>query len=373
MTDQVLFSVLPCANGSFIGVATLNNEKSLNALTFEMNVALTQQLRKWARTPSIAMVVIRGAGERAFSAGGNIKDIYAMASKMPPDPDEPAQFFDTGYTLDLRIHQYPKPLLVWGTGIVMGGGMGIMQGARRRIVTETSQLAMPEVFIGLIPDVGGSWFLSRLPGRLGLFLAITGVSLNPHDAIRLGLADRMLPSTSYDALMEKLCSLNWSELGDNLALLDRTLAQFQNDHPVELPESKIQKYTLRLQHMMQCGGRDDVIREIVALKDDPDPWLRKASEGARFGSPTTIAVIWEIHHRLRLASLEDIFRAELGLAVNFCLRHDFIEGVRAKLIDKTGKPQWKPATLEEVTPEWVNQHFQDPWPTDHPYFLNRCR
>lgn len=370
MSNLVTFSTLSGRNGTSIGLAVLNSPGSLNALSHEMNQALTKQLRLWANSPEVAVVVLRGAGEKAFCAGGDVKALYtAMTEKSPPSPEIPTQYFSTEYSLDLRIHQYPKPIVVWGNGVVMGGGMGLMQGARRRLVTETSRLGMPEVLIGLTPDVGGSWFLSRLPGRLGLFLAITGVSLNAHDALRMGLADRALPSTCFDALIEHLRDQPWVPMEDNIELLDRALTLFSEKNPVILPDSPITRYALYLQTLMQCGGLRDIYTAITSLRDHEEPWLQQAAKNLSMSSPTAVAVCWEIHHRLRLASLAEVFRSELNLAINFCLRHDFSEGVRAMLIDKDRSPKWLPATLAEVTSQLVEQHFKDPWPEDeHPLF-----
>lgn len=368
MSDAVLFSTLDCRHDCRIGLVTLNAPVSLNALSHAMNEALARQLRIWAAMPEIALVVLRGAGEKAFCAGGDVKALHhALIQQTPPSPAFPAQYFSTEYRLDLRIHQYPKPILAWGNGIVMGGGMGLMQGARRRVVTESSRLAMPEVLIGLTPDVGGSWFLSRLPGRLGLFLALTGVSVNAHDALHLGLADRALPQKSFDALLEYLYAQPWRRMADNIGLLDRALTAFAVQHSLALPASPVAQHALRLQALMQCGDLHEVVTAIEALRDDSDPWLQQAAKQMAQASPTAVAVCWEIHHRLRQASLAEVFRSELNLAVNFCLQHDFREGVRARLIDKDQAPRWQPAALKDVTPEWVEAHFKNPWPEDeHP-------
>ena len=369
MSTDVLFSTLECVNGKSIGLAVLNSPSSLNALSHSMNKALTRQLRLWAKDSRIAIVILRGAEEKVFCAGGDIKYLYQNLIKtVPPSPEVPAQYFSTEYSLDLRIYHYPKPIIVWGNGIVMGGGMGLMQGARRRLVTETSRLAMPEAMIGLVPDVGGSWFLNRLPGRLGLFLAMTGASLNAHDALRIGLADRALPSTSFGALVEHLCQQVWGSQKDDIAILDRALTSFSEQHPAVLPESNIPSHILRLQTLMQCGGLEDVVDAILALdKEGEAPWLRQAAQNLKNSSPTALAVCWEIHHRLRLASLSEVFQSELNLAINFCLQHDFVEGVRAKLIDKDNKPQWKPATLADVKRKNVDKYFDDPLSSEeHP-------
>lgn len=370
MSEIVKFSKLPCHNGTSIGLATLNSPATLNALSHEMNVALTRQLITWAKAPEIALVILRGAGEKAFCAGGDIKALYKELIKSdPPSLDMPTQYFSTEYTLDLRIHNYPKPIIVWGNGIVMGGGMGLMQGARRRMVTQTSRLAMPEALIGMTPDVGGSWFLARLPGRIGLLLALSGAALNAHDALRLGLADRAVPAEKFDPFLANLQSQPWQIMQDNIALLDRALAKFTQENPIELPPSQIIPHLLELQALMQCGGLKDVISALIELRNHHNEWLRKVGENVIHASPTAMAVCWEIHHRLRLASLSEVFRSELNVVINFCLQHDFKEGIRAMLIDKDHAPKWQPSTIDEVSSSSVQKYFEAPWATEeHPLF-----
>jgi len=332
---------------------------------------LDAQLAEWAADPAIALVVLHGAGDKAFCAGGDVKGLRAALLAEPAPVPHPAavSFFTEEYRLDHRLHVYPKPLLIWGSGIVMGGGMGLLQGASVRIVTDTSRLAMPEVSIGLYPDVGGSWFLARLPGRLGRFLALTGASLNAHDALRLGLADRALPHDSLPALLDALGSGHWqTSASANRAELDRLLDRFATAHPMTLPDSPVVRHQLALQAVLQAGDVQDVVAGLIALgKASDDPWLNRAAETLAHGSPSTVAVSWNIQERLATASLAEAFRAELALSVNFCARADFPEGVRARLVDKDQAPRWQPATLAEVDQGWIDGHFTEHWPADsHP-------
>jgi len=223
----VQFRELATVSGQRIGVAQLNAEKSLNALTLPMIRLLDPQLQRWAADPGIACVVLHGAGEKAFCAGGDVRSLYKAITDHqgpPPNPDNLA-FFSEEYRLDYRIHTYAKPLLVWGSGIVMGGGLGLMAGASHRVVTETSRVAMPEITIGLFPDVGGSYFLSRIADRVGLFLALTGVSINAHDLLHVKLADHFLRAADRDAVFERLAGCgDWSaDAEHNHRLLTRLL------------------------------------------------------------------------------------------------------------------------------------------------------
>ena len=206
------FEELTGSDGARIGIASLDAEQSLNALSLPMILALGDRLDAWAKDPNIVCVLLRGKGPKAFCAGGEVRSL-ALACREQPGvvPALAAQFFAAEYRLDYRLHTYPKPLICWGHGYVLGGGMGLLQSASVRIVTPSSRLAMPEISIGLYPDVGASWFLSRLPGKLGLFLGLTGAHINGRDALDLGLADRFLRDDQQDELLGGLLQLNWQE------------------------------------------------------------------------------------------------------------------------------------------------------------------
>jgi len=236
MSQPVLFEELATQNGRRIGVATLASEKTLNALSLDMVHLLTPQLRQWARDPEIAMVLLQAQGEKAFCAGGDLQKIYTSMREHHASPARDdirgnqyaAEFFEHEYRLDYEIHTYPKPILCWGHGIVMGGGIGLMAGCSHRVVTERSRLAMPEITIGLYPDVGGSWFLSRTPGKLGAFLALTGALMNAEDAKFTGLADYRVAHADKQKVIDALLLQNWGD-GDDAAVLGRVLQQAERD------------------------------------------------------------------------------------------------------------------------------------------------
>src|SRR5690606_32749789 len=215
MTAPVLFEEKTAANGLRVAFATLNAPQTLNGLSLEMVDLLAERLSAWSRDEGVAMVVLQGAGGKAFSAGGDLHGLYrsmrehqgqgAWANPLARD------FFEREYRLDYQIHTYPKPILCWGHGIVMGGGVGLMVGASHRVVSETTRLAMPEISIGLFPDVGGTWMLSRLAGGVGLFMALTGAQLRAADCQLLGLADYTLDSSQWEALLAGIRGSSWSE------------------------------------------------------------------------------------------------------------------------------------------------------------------
>lgn len=365
---SVLLEEVATAGGMRLGFAQLNAAKSLNALSLDMIRLLDPQLRRWAQDPQIAAVILHGAGEKSFCAGGDIRSLYKTLKEYSgPAPNPSAlAFFTDEYRLDYLIHRYPKPLLVWGSGIVLGGGLGLMAGASHRVVTETSRVGMPEVTIGLFPDVGASWFLPRMPGRSGLFLALTGTQINGHDAIVGGLADYFVRSSDRDTLFARLADAAWSsDASANREVLSALLREFSA--PDALPASNLQRHGDLIESLCRGESLEDIVSRITRYDGD-DAWLKRASATLAAGSPTTAALGWELQRRAKHLDLADIFRLELIVAVQCCDRHEVREGVRALLIDKDNKPQWQPRTLAEVTPESIDQHFVAPaWPgSAHP-------
>ncbi len=195
MSDTVNFQEIPCGEGDYvIAIATLDNSASLNALTHDMIVLLKQQLEQWHQDERVVCVVLDGAGEKAFCAGGDVRAMHTMMKTQSADVAKAycEQFFSVEYECDYLIHSYCKPIIGWGNGIVMGGGMGLFMGTSHKVVTPTSRLAMPEISIGLFPDVGATYFLNQLEDRLGLFLGLTGVMFNATDAMDIHMADHLV-------------------------------------------------------------------------------------------------------------------------------------------------------------------------------------
>ena len=359
--QSVLFEERLAGNGKRIGFAQLNAEKSLNALSQAMIDLLRPQLAAWAEDPAIACVVLLGSGEKAFCAGGDVVSVYHAMREHADGPNPLAErFFETEYRLDYQIHTYPKPMLCWGDGIVMGGGLGLMSGTSHRVVTERSRIAMPEGVIGFFPDVAGTWFLTRMPGRTGLYLGLTSASMNAADALYLNLADYFVASDQRVALFAELANVDWSDRAahnhEQLALL---LRRFANGSRELLPASKV------LQHRELIDRVTDyqtVTGIISALRQHQhvDEWIAAGLKSLERSSPTASRVFLEQYRRGRHLSLKEVFMLELNMAVQFTRRHDFAEGVRALLVDKDRNPQWRPATLEEVSDAEVAAHFLPP-------------
>jgi len=358
-------SVYPAGGGRQIALAVLDNAASLNALTLDMIVTLDAALSEWARDPSIACVVLRGAGDKAFCAGGDVRALRSAMLAAPGAAPHPAAeaFFATEYTLDYRIHRYAKPLVVWGSGIVMGGGLGLFAGASHRVLSATSRIAMPEITIGLYPDVGGSWFLARLPARLGRFLALTGSPLDAADALRAGLGDHVLAADGFDALFDALCRADWPATATQQhncasAVLARQEVPVKSEGPLYARFDTVRR-------LMGQGGLDAAAAALRALPDD-DPWLATARDNFLHGSPTSAAIAWQAAERAKHQSLAEVLRMELTLSVNVCARPDYNEGVRALLVDKDRQPHWCRG-WQELDCTWIDSHFESPWPVGaHP-------
>ncbi|WP_406828286.1 enoyl-CoA hydratase/isomerase family protein [Microbulbifer sp. ARAS458-1] len=350
-----------------LGKLTLNLPKALNALNLDMIDILAAQLDAWEQDESVGCIWIDGAGEKALCAGGDVVALHREsgsygeqgASRFVQD------FFTHEYRLDYRIHTYSKPIVVWGNGIVMGGGIGIMSGASHRIVTESTRMAMPEITIGLFPDVGGSWFLNRMPGRTGLFLGLTGAQFNGTDALYCGMADRLLPSDAKQALIDKLAVLEFAG-GDQQdhARVSRAVQSLElgaADHPAP----NLREHYDVIQQLTDAATLPEVYRDIVGYSGE-DPWLQRAAKTLKAGCPLTAWIVWEQLRRARHMSLAQVLQMELALAMNMCSNGQVKEGVRALLIDKDRNPQWQPAQIDEVTAEQVEACFVEPWEGENP-------
>jgi len=324
-----------------IGLITLNSPGTLNALNLEMILTMSRTLKEWENDPTVSQVVITSNSPKAFCAGGDVVSLYkAIKEKMPA-----GEFFKFEYELDLLIHQYKKPTICLTDGIIMGGGIGIMNGCAHRVVTEKSVLAMPEISIGLFPDVGGTYFLNKMPKHLGLFFALSGSRISAGDAIYLKLADYFVESQSIGVLLEEIL------LG--LHDIREIITKYQKWVPSEVKNNTDEMVALT--NFEDINELDKFWRDYQTS----DPWIQKGLNTYKKGSPTSAAVIFDQLRRGEELSIEDAFSQELIMAKQFTLHHDFPEGIRALLIDKDQNPIWKPNTLKDVTPELVAEHFKE--------------
>jgi enoyl-CoA hydratase len=322
---------------------TLNRPKALNALTLGMALEMTAHLRAWASDGDVGVVLIDGAGERGLCAGGDIRALYDAAKSGGPLP---AQFWSTEYHLDVLIARYPKPVVVVMDGVVMGGGVGLSAHAAFRIVTERSAVAMPEVGIGFFPDVGASFLLARSPGQTGTYLALTGERMNAADALYCGFADVHIATAKLSELPGALAPCH------SAADVRRTLAAASTAPAagrMEAARSFIDK-------CFAADGLEDIIHR---LQSSDLAAARAALATMSKVSPTSLKVtLRNVRDAVSFDRLENSFRQDFRIALAAIAGHDFIEGIRATIVDKDRDPKWRPANLEAVTPEIVERHFK---------------
>ncbi len=368
MTDVVLFEELSADNSKKIAIATLNSPRSLNALSGEMIDVLYPQLLSWHQNDDIAVVFLQGVGEKAFCAGGDIVHMYkCMQQHQGEYAPEIEEYFTKEYQLDYLIHTFNKPFIVWGNGIVMGGGLGMMVGASHRVVTETSRIAMPEISIGLYPDVGGTHFLNNMPANCGLFLGLTGASINAADAKYTQLADHFILNENKKDFIEQLKTVNW---GDTIALNHEKLTTIMLEQElvsnIHLPTSQLKAQKMVIEQVMNHDNIVDIVNAIISVEVE-DKWFNRAQKSLKQGSALSEHIVYRQLQEGKNLSLADCFRLELNLSVKSGQYGEFVEGVRALLIDKDNKPNWKFKRVEDVDSQVIDWFFAAKWSeNEHP-------
>lgn len=350
---------LPCRGGK-LGLMTLDSPDTLNALSSDMFHQMQACLDTWAGDESICLVMINANGDRGFSAGGDIRELY-HALGASADATTVTDVFAREYRVDYTLHTFPKPVVTLAHGITMGGGMGLLQASRYRLVTPDACLAMPEVTIGLFPDVGASWFLNRLPGSIGLFMGLTGARMNATDAMRIGLADLVIQRSQQDELINRIVDQYWTgDIATDDNRLFRLLNQLEEAPTEALPTSELATHEQEIAR--QCR-RDELPRVVERLLNSStnDPWWRACIDGLRSACPVSLCLLErQLAHGLQM-SLKDIFRMELVMVTRCGENPDLREGIRARLIDRDNRPAWRFQSLAEVPEEYVENHFTPPW------------
>lgn len=319
-----------------LGVLTLNRPRALNALTAEMVDLLQEALDAWRDDERVRTVLLTGAGERGLCAGGDIVSIYEDARSGGTGS---ADFWREEYALNATIADYPTPYVALMDGLVLGGGVGVSAHASHRVVTERTRIGMPETGIGFVTDVGGTWLLSRAPGELGTYLALTAGHVDAGDAIALGLADHFVPSGQLGRLTELL----------EQASVEEALAELAQDAPPSrLAEQR--------DWIDAAFAGDDVEQIISAVREHPQG--DKAAEALDRNSPTSLVVtLRALREAASMSTLREALDQEYRIAVRMLRGHDFPEGIRAQVIDKDRQPSWRPATVAEVDPADVDRYF----------------
>ena len=379
--SPVIFSEIKTKNNKRIAIAELNAPKSLNALNMSMFVLLHKQLIAWQNNDEIAMVIIQGAGDKAFCAGGDVVSLYHALKTQRDNSasiesnnltqtsasiinDETImasfghEFFSLEYQVDQLIHEFTKPILVWGDGYIMGGGIGLFAGASHKVVTEKTLLAMPEITIGLYPDVGASWFLNKMPNNIGLFLGMTGAIFNAADALNIGLATIGINSNLKNDVIAGLSDIDWQSNNENYDLLDQALSQFvqQSEQAFKLMPSNVVEHQALITQLTDFDNAADIYQAILALETDND-WLQRAQAKLRKGSPLSAMIIYQQLLLSKDLSLADCFASELNLSLRCCQYPELSEGVRALLVDKDKTPRWAYENIKDIPAELLTWFF----------------
>jgi enoyl-CoA hydratase/carnithine racemase len=354
-----------------IGLISLNRPAALNALSHPMMVAMHDALERWRDDPQVVAVVVHSAHPRAFCAGGDIRFLYESFKAGRRDAID-ALFIDE-YRLDHLVFTYPKPYIALMQGVVMGGGMGISQGAPRsggvRVVTESTKMAMPETRIGLFPDVGAGWFLSRAPGALGAYLAVSGETIGAADALYAQLADLYLPDAAVAEFVAQLTTPGAAAFSDGAALVAHLRALASGHRVAPAPDASP---LAQARELIDRHFRYRTVGEIVAsLERESDLSARERAQRTvrtlAERSPLSMAVSLELVHRAAGRTMADCLRTDLVLTRSAFERGDVVEGIRARIVDKDNQPAWLARSIADVTDALVAQMFESPWADDtHP-------
>ncbi len=330
--DEVLYAV----DGP-LGRARLNRPRAINALDGPSIDSLLQQLTAWTDEPAVAAVVLDGAGDRGLCAGGDVRALREEV--LAGRPARVVDYWRREYAVNALIASYPKPYVAWMDGVVMGGGVGVSAHGSVRVVTGSTRLAMPETIIGFFPDVGGLWFLSRAPGELGTHLALTGATVGGADAVLLGVADVLLPST---AKADVLAALREDPATDGLALADLAQEGWDAGHAprAQLPADR--------EWIDECYAGDDAAVVLERLLSHPSAAAREAGESLASRSPFSVVVTMEAVRRAASMDVPQVLEQDLLLGRTFAAHPDFAEGVRALLVDKDRSPRWHHASVADV-------------------------
>ena len=334
-----------------VGEIRLLAPRTLNVLTLEMIQKIKNQLELWKSNPEIKCVFIHSEGDRAFSAGGDVKSLYFLIKQARENNQDAGEvvneFFETEYDLDLLLHTYPKPVVAWGHGFIMGGGLGMFLACSHSIVTETSMLSMPEINIGFFPDVGASYFLNKLPNNLGYYLALTAHRLNAKESLDLGMSSYYLPHNKKEICFQQILQI------ENQEELKKKLEELQ-EKPMQ--ESWLKKNMQAIEQVVGSKDIQSIYKKFQESNLEDKVWMKNRQTFLQ-GSPTSASIICEQLKRGKGMTLKQVFEMELKLARNLARNQDFPEGVRALLVDKKDKPTWQPSTIPEVSSASLQKYF----------------
>lgn len=365
----ILTEVLSTQCGRGIGVLTLNVPKAMNAVDLDMVNAIDEHMKAWQDDANIVAVIMRGAGEKAFCAGGDIRKLYrSMTLKGRTQYRYADDFFRAEYRKNYVLHQFTKPLIAWGQGFVMGGGLGLFVCASHRIGTESLRLAWPEVRIGLFPDVTATWYLSHMPAPWGLWMGLTGSLMNASECKQLGLTHYAMGSEQWQGILELVTNLSWQDnIARNHQELRKGLQQLEQTTTSELPAARLEANEEQVNKWLEGDDLVAIAKRMSAYKGG-DEWLQQGIKNLQQGCPATAHIVMEQIRRGGFMSLKEVVAWELDIAWQSVRHPDFAEGVRAMVIDKDFKPQWQHKDIQSVPRSWVEELLRSPWKVnEHPY------
>ncbi|HEX7789872.1 MAG TPA: enoyl-CoA hydratase/isomerase family protein, partial [Afipia sp.] len=337
MADTPEKDLIACREGA-AGIIRLNRPKAINALTLAMTREIVTALDEFEADPGVSLVLLEGAGERGLCAGGDIRGLYESAKA---GGDLGPVFWREEYILNARIPAFPKPYVAYMDGLVMGGGVGLSAHGAHRIVTDKTKMAMPEVGLGFFPDVGGTWLLSRAPGEVGTYFALTGQAMTGADAVYAGAADILIASSNWPALRDALTNAPLQATGDNVRAIMASYAATDIQVPVAVHREQIDR----------AFAHNTVEAIVAALKQDGSEFALVTVKALSEKSPTALKVTLELLRRARNSkSLKESLICEYNSALAVFTSAEFVEGVRAAIIDKDRNPKWSPSRVEDVTP-----------------------
>jgi enoyl-CoA hydratase/carnithine racemase len=327
------------------GIITLNRPQALNALNMEMILELSEILKQWREDPLISCVVLQASGERAFCAGGDLRSVYE-AYQLKKESKALSLIFKKEYRLNYEIHTFPKPYISFLKGYTMGGGLGLSVHGSHRIVCPGSQIAMPEVKIGYFPDVGASYFLNKCPGFTGMYLALTGLTIGPEDAIYAGLVTHYVNQENYPAVLKSL-----QETSPQTCLeVDDILKKFQE----KISSPSLKKLQADIDRLF---GRESLKEILRALEKEKTDFSRNCLQELSFKCPLSLMVTFELLKKMRGKSLKECLEYDFLLSQKFVQESDFFEGIRSIIIDKDQRASWQIKSLDEVSQISVEKYF----------------
>ncbi len=390
LPDTLLVNYRTVAANKKLACISLNKPKALNALDLDMIRMFLAYLEQWRHDDDIAGIFIDSQSDRAFCAGGDIVSLYqAISTPLSPqsksaevsskeDPDNSfvdernaeraAEFFAQEYRLDYCLHSYPKPVIAWGNGIIMGGGLGIFAGAHIRIVTEYARVAMPEINIGLFPDVGASYFLNKMPKGVGKFLGLTAFHMNAKDCINTDLANFFIPQHNKEVFLDRISQLSdFSSQDIFLHCEEIVTALHVSEEKAEI-SGNLDAFKESLGELDEHEDLEQINTYLLSLKEQypSNKALLKARASFLNGSPITARIFMEQLKKGRNMPLADCFRMELNMAYGCCASGEFKEGIRALLIDKDNSPNWRYKHFDDVPQKVIDSHFNHYNDSEHP-------